>query len=63
MLHVEGNNCRGILLFFRIQALIAQLVAHWLCTTEVVGSNPGNGDNLLLTRNLMKAPFGGFLWT
>ena len=29
-----------------IQALMAQLVAHQLGTTEVVGSNPGNGEDL-----------------
>ena len=28
-----------------IQARIAQLVACWLGTGEVPGSNPGNGEN------------------
>ena len=27
-------------------AWIAQLVAHWFGTTEVVGSNPGKGEDL-----------------
>ena len=29
----------------KIQARIAQLVAYWLGTGEVPGSNPGKGEN------------------
>ena len=29
----------------KVQAWIAQLVAHWLGTTEVVGLNPSKGED------------------
>ena len=37
-------------------AWIAQLVAHWFGTTEVVGSNPGKGESsILVYQNLLRA--------
>ena len=35
--------------FLLSQVVIAQWLARWLATEEVPGSNPGKGDNLLLS--------------
>ena len=43
-----------------IQARIAQLVAYWLGTGEVLGSNPGKGKNFSMKiSNLLHSNLNG----
>ena len=44
------EGLRNLNLLSQIQAWIAQLVAHWLCTMEVMGSNPGKGEDFSLKK-------------